>query len=366
MSVAYHLAKEKFGQILLLEKERLPGSGATAKAAGGIRAQFSTKVNIEMSMLSEKMFASFKDEIWNDALFDRVGYMFLLEQEKDIENFKRGYDLQKELGLNVEMLKGDDIRKLAPHYNLDNVRMATYCKDDGLGDPYEFMAGYESAARRAGVEIKYDTEVINIVVANDVIKSLKTKTGEISTPLIINCAGPQAKLIGQMAGVEIPVEPVKRQIVTTGELDFIEPFFPMVVNVKTGLYTHKESKGLLLGWADKNVESSFDISVDPDYTDNILERALNCIPGLETAEVGNQWAGLYEVTPDHHAIIGWEPELGGMFHVTGFSGHGFMQAPAAGLLTAELLTNKIPSIDISPLAPERFAKGALVDETNII
>lgn len=368
MSVAYHLAKFKLGKIVLLEKEILPGSGATAKAAGGIRAQFSTKVNIEMSMLSEKMFASFKDEIWNDALFDQVGYMFVLENDSDIETFTKSYELQKSLGLNVEMINPDDIAKLAPHVNLENVKSATFCKDDGLGDPYEFLSGYETAARKNGVEIVYDTEVVSIEKNGDKITSVTTKDNVISTPLVINCAGPQAKLIGQMLNIDIPVEPIKRQIVTTGELDFVKPFFPMVVDVKTGLYTHKESKGLLLGWADKSVKPSFDISIEPDYTDSILERALEHIPQLETAEIANQWAGLYEVTPDHHAIIGHESEIEGLFEVNGFSGHGFMQAPAAGLVTAEILTGKDPSVDVSDLSPKRF-KGqsvSLIDETNVI
>jgi sarcosine oxidase subunit beta len=162
------------------------------------------------------------------------------------------------------------------------------------------------------------------------------------------------------------VQPIRRQIVTTGELEFVKPFFPMVVDVKSGLYCHKESKGMLLGWADKDVKPSFDISIDPDYTDSILEKALERIPLLEQAEVANQWAGLYETTPDHHAIIGWEPKIKGMFHCNGFSGHGFMQAPAAGLITAEIITGTEPSVDIPALSPERFTIGTLIEETNVI
>jgi sarcosine oxidase subunit beta len=169
-----------------------------------------------------------------------------------------------------------------------------------------------------------------------------------------------------MVGADIKVEPIRRQIVTTGELDLVQPSFPMVVDVKSGLYFHKESKGLLLGWADPDVEPSFDISIDPDYTDAIVEKALERIPILETAEIANQWAGLYETTPDHLAIIGWEPSVKGMFICAGFSGHGFMHAPAAGLITTEILMGKDPSIDISPLSPKRFVKGATVSETNVI
>jgi len=366
MSVAFHLAREKYGQIVLLEKELFPGAGSTSKAAGGIRAQFSTKINVQMSMLSEKLFRRFKEDTGQEALYDQVGYMFLLQSDAEIKQFTQNYELQKSLGLNVEFLQPDDIPQYAPHISLEGIRLATYCPDDGLGDPHEFLSGYEKAARRMGVEFEFEAEVTAINTNSGKITGVDTKKGHIDTPLVINCAGPQAGIIGKMIGVDIPVQPIRRQIVTTGELDFVKPSFPMVVDVKSGLYCHKESKGMLLGWADKSVQPSFDISIDPDYTDAILEKALERIPLLEQAEIANQWAGLYETTPDHHAIIGWEPEIKGMFHCTGFSGHGFMQAPAAGLVTAEILTDKMPSVDISSLTPERFAIGALIDEKNVI
>ncbi|MDH4157614.1 MAG: FAD-binding oxidoreductase, partial [candidate division Zixibacteria bacterium] len=258
------------------------------------------------------------------------------------------------------------IVRIAPPVNVEGIKLATFCHDDGLGDPHEFLTGYEKAARRMGVEIELETEVTAIAVAGGKIAAVKTSRGDISTPLVINCTGPHAKLIGALVDAQVPVEPIRRQIVTTGQLDFIEPTFPMVVDVKSGLYCHKESKGMLLGWADFSVKPSFDVSIDPDYTDAILEKALERIPRLETAEVANQWAGLYETTPDHRAIIGWEPAVEGMFHVTGFSGHGFMHAPAAGLVTAEILTGKTPSVDISSLSAERFLSGVVETETNVI
>ena len=366
MAVAFYLSRAGFGRIVLVEKEPLPGAGATSKAAGGIRAQFSTAVNIQMSMLSEKEFASFKDVTGYDALFDRVGYMFLLEDDEDVARFEKSYDLQRSMGLDVQMLKPEDIGRYAPHVSLNGIGMATFCKEDGLGDPHEFLSGYEKGARRQGVEIEFDTEVTGFEVTSGKITVVKTTQGDIGCPLVIDCAGPYSRLLGRMAGADVKVEPVRRQIVTTGELDFVEASFPMVVDVKSGLYFHKESRGLLLGWADTSVKPSFDISIDPDYTDAILEKALDRIPQLEQAEMANQWAGLYETTPDHHAIIGHEPSLSGMFHVTGFSGHGFMQAPAAGLITAEILTGGKPPFDISGLSPGRFVAGRIVEETNVI
>ncbi|MFQ5453227.1 MAG: NAD(P)/FAD-dependent oxidoreductase, partial [Candidatus Zixiibacteriota bacterium] len=280
LAVAFYLAKEKFGRIVLLEKEPLLGMGATSKAAGGIRAQFATKDNIKMSMLSEKLFNSFKEDTGAEVKFDKVGYLFILKTDNDVKTYKNNYELQLSLGLNVELLNPEGIRKIAPHISLEGVQLATYCPDDGLGDPHEFLSGYEHAARHLGVEIEFETEVTGIDLNSDKITAVKTTKGAINTPLVINCTGPFAKEIGKMIGVDIKVEPVRRQIVTTGELDFVQPTFPMVVDVQSGLYCHKESKGLLLGWADKSIRPSYDISVDPEYTDSILEKALNFIPQL--------------------------------------------------------------------------------------
>jgi sarcosine oxidase subunit beta len=366
VAVAFYLAQRKYGQIIVVEMAPFLGSGSTAKAAGGIRAQFSTRTNIEMSMLSEKLFCSFKEDTGSEALFDQVGYLFAVSDDSDVVTFTKQYELQRSLGLNVQLLKPSDIPTYAPHIRIDDIKLATFCKDDGLGDPSEFLRGYERAIRDRGVDIEMECEVTGFGKNGNKISSVRTSQGEIHTPLVINCAGAWSGLIGELAGADVKVEPFKRQCVTTGELDFVKPFFPMVVDVKSGLYFHKESKGLLLGWADKDMKSSFDVSIEPDYTDTIIEKALDRIPQLETAEIANQWAGLYETTPDHQAIIGWDAEVGGLFHVTGFSGHGFMHAPAAGVVTAEMVAGEKPTIDVSPLSPARFALGVEAHETNVI
>ncbi|MCD6249016.1 MAG: FAD-binding oxidoreductase [candidate division Zixibacteria bacterium] len=366
MAAAFYLARAQYGKIVLLERDSLTGTGSTSKAAGGIRAQFSNRVNIKMSMLSEKLFCQFKEDTGQEALFDQVGYMFLLSRPEDVESFYLSVELQRSLGLKVDILKADDIARLAPHVRLDDIHSATFCADDGLADPHEFLSGYEKAARNLGVEIELETEVTGLTRTGDRITEVITNRGNIACGMVVNATGAFGSQIGQMIGVDLPVQPIRRQCVTTGELDFVRPDFPMVVDVASGLYFHKESKGLLLGWADPDVKPSTDISIDPDYTDNILERALDRIPQLETAEVANQWAGLYEVTPDHRAIIGYEPKVEGLFHVLGFSGHGLMQAPAAGLICSQILTDQKPEIDISDLSPARFSKGKIQKETNVI
>jgi len=366
LAAAFNLAKRKYGKIVVLEKELFLGAGATSKCAGGIRAQFSTKINIQMSMKSEEILAHFEEETGYHALYDQVGYMFLLADERELADFTRAMELQRSLGLKVELIEPSEINKIAPPVRTDDIIKATYCKDDGLADPSGLIQGYATAGRRLGVEMLVETEVTGFTMKGNKITGVITNKGEIETPLVINAAGPFAGLIGKMAGTDVPVDPIRRQIVTTGALDYIPPTFPMVVDFKSGLYFHRESPGLLLGWADKTVKPGFDISVDPDYTDTILMKALDRVPKLETAEVSRSWAGLYETTPDHHAIIGYGNDVEGMFLVAGFSGHGLMHAPAAGIVAAEVICGKEPSIDISPLSPQRFMKGMVYEETNVI
>lgn len=366
LATAFYLAKHKYGKITVLEKEMFLGTGATAKCAGGIRAQFSTKINIQMSMKSEELLVNFEAETGQPAVYDQVGYMFLLSDEKELADFTAAVELQRSVGLKVDFLEPGQINDIAPRVRTDDIIKATFCKDDGLADPNDMIQGYAAAARVLGVEIVTETEVTGLKIDGGEIKGIRTNKGDYDVPTVINAAGPYAKVIAGMADIDLPVEPIRRQIVTTGALDFVTAAFPMVVDVKSGLYFHRESPGLLLGWADKEVQPAFDESVDPDYTDNILMRALDRVPDLETAEVAKSWAGLYETTPDHHAIIGPSRDVKGLFFVNGFSGHGLMHAPAAGLVTAELLTDKEPSVDITPLAPDRFTAGKAIEETNVI
>jgi len=366
LSAAFQLARLNAGKIVVLEKEMFLGTGATAKCAGGIRAQFSTRINIEMSMKSEEMLVNFEKEYDYPIVYEQNGYMFLLFNDRQVAGFTKAFEMQRSLGLNVEWLDIPRINELAPPVKTDDVIKATFCQDDGIADPSDMINGYSTIARKLGVAIEIETEVTGINVEAGEIKGIVTNKGEIAAPLVINAAGPYAKVIGEMAGVDVPVEPIRRQIVTTGPLDYIPPTFPMVVDVGSGLYFHKESPGLLLGWADPDVEPGFDESVDPDYTDTIIMKALDRVPRLETAEMAKSWAGLYETTPDHHAIIDYADEVKGFFVCSGFSGHGLMHAPAAGLVAAEKIVGQDTSIDISPLSLRRFAKGKLIEETNVI
>lgn len=366
LSTAFQLARHNYGKIVVVEKDLFLGTGATAKCAGGIRAQFTTRINIEMSMKSEEMLANFEKENDYPVVFEQNGYMFLIFDDRQLAEFTKSVELQRSLGLKVEWLDIPRINEIAPPVRTDDVIKATFCHDDGIADPSDMINGYSTVARRLGVNIEFETEVTGFNIEAGEIKSVITTKGDISTPLVINAAGPYAGVIGKMAGAVVPIQPVRRQIVTTGPLDYIPHTFPMVVDVNSGLYFHKESPGLLLGWADPEVKPGFDESVDPDYNDMIIMKALERVPRLETAEMAKSWAGLYETTPDHHAIIDFAEEVKGFFVCSGFSGHGLMHAPAAGLVAAEKICGKKTTIDISPLSLKRFAHGTLIEETNVI
>ncbi len=364
-SIAYHLAKMGMSDVVVLEREMFIGSGATAKGAGGVRAQFSSEINIKMSLLSENLLENFHEETGEEGIFDQCGYLFLVTTAEEEETFRRNMALQLANDVPVVWVTADDIRDIAPNVRLDDVLGGTFCKKDGIGDPHVFTHGYAKAAKRLGAAFQLETEVTGIAAESGKIRGVSTTKGDISCDTVINAAGPYAALIGQMAGVELPIEPIKRQISTTSPLSWIPDSFPMVVDVSSGLYCHRESGGLLMGWADPDTPPGFDESLDPDYTDEIIMRAIDRLPILEEAGIATSWAGLYSVTPDHRAILGKIPGIDGFIVACGFSGHGFMHGPAAGKVIAELITSGKPSIDLSPLGFERL-KGALQDREKVV
>lgn len=371
LSCAFYIARDSFGEgshkrITVLDREPVVGAGATGKNAGGIRAQFSSETNIRFSLASIEVFERFEEETGRALEFHQCGYLFVQTTEEQVKRFDKQAELQRSLGVAVDILKADAILKLAPCLRVDDVMQANFSKRDGIADPGDMVNGYYDAARRAGVNIVTGQTVTGIELAADTVSAVKTDKDIFHTNMVINAAGPQAKDIAALAGYDLPVEPYKRQIVMTGPLDYLNEEFPMIVDVTSGVYFHRETPGLLMGWADPAVSAGYDESIDPEYTDEILMRTLVRLPRLEDAEIGRAWAGLYESTPDHQAVIGPAPGVSGLFLCNGFSGHGLMHAPAAGMVIADLIANRAPRIDISEFSPERFSKGALIHEANVI
>jgi sarcosine oxidase subunit beta len=365
-SAAYHLAQRGMKNIVLLEKEEFFGIGATGRCAGGVRYQFSTEINIHFSLESLPMLERFKEEIGQDINYRQCGYLLVATNEKDSAAFKNNVILQNRLGVETELLSGDEVRRRLPLMRFEDALAGTFNQKDGLVDPNSVVAGYIRAAQRTGVKAMPGVEVKRIRLSGDRVESVETAHGSIKTRMILNAAGPWSGLISEMAGVQIPVIPLRRQMFTTTPLPEIPEDFPFVIDFAQSLYFHREGDGMLIGMSNADETPGFDQNVDEAFELINMEAAAARLPLVEAAGRVSHWAGLYEVTPDAHPIFGSAP-VEGFFLVTGFSGHGFMHGPISGKLMAEyILDGQFKTVDVSMLDLARFAEGRLIREYNVI
>jgi sarcosine oxidase subunit beta len=366
-STAYHLALRGCRNVLLLEREPFFGTQATGRCAGGIRYQFSTAINVRLSQLSLPMLDRFEEELAQPIDRRRTGYLFLLTSEGSVASFRETVAMQRRLGVNTEWLTPEEIAARVPLFNTEGVLAGTNHADDGLADPNSVVQGYVSGARRLGVKLVTDVAVTHIQVEGDKIRGVVTDQGTVDTSVVVNAAGPWAGQVGKMAGVDIPIAPLRRQIAVTGPLPEIPPDFPFVIDFDQSLYFHREGDGLLTGMSNPHEKVGFDQSVDPEWELVHFEAALKRLPLLERAGIASRWAGLYEVSPDAHPILGRIPAVKGLYCVGGFSGHGFMHGPICGLLLAEeILDGGAHTLDISSLYIDRFEGGAGMVEYNVV
>jgi len=365
-SIAYHLTKRGAFDVVLLEKEPFLGTGATGRCAGGVRYQFATEVNIRLSLASLPIFEGFEDEFGQAIDYRRYGYLFLLTRDTEIKTFEHNLALQHRLGVPTEWLTAQEVRHRLPLMHLDDVLAATFNPNEGTVDPNGVVMGYVNAARRQGAKIYSDTTVTGIDTVNGRVTAVETNHGKISSPVAVNAAGPWAAIIGQMAGVPLPITPLRRQWLTTTSLPEIPRDFPFVIDFAQSLYFHREGEGLLTGMSNPNEEPGFDQNVDPDWELAHMEAAIARLPLLEKAGPVSRVAGLYEITPDAHPIFGKTP-VNGFYICAGFSGHGFMHGPISGKLLAEIiLDGEATSLDVSMLDLERFEQGRLIHEYNVV
>ena len=366
-STAYHLALRGVRDVVLLESQSFFGQGATGKCAGGIRYQFSTAINVRLSLLSLPMLDRFEEETGQAIDLRKIGYLLLATTERNITEFRRNVALQHGLGVPTEWLDGDEVRRRVPQLAAEDVLAATFHGGDGLADPNSVVAGYVSAARRLGVRLYNDAPVTGIEMDGGRVTAVQTPHGRIACETVVNAAGPWAGLVGALAGVELPIVPVRRQMLTTTALPMLDPEFPFVIDFNQSLYFHREGDGLLTGMSNPDQPPGFDESIDEEWNLTHLESAVARLPLLADAGVRTRWAGLYEVTPDAHPIIGGVPGLAGFYVVAGFSGHGFMHGPVSGLLLSEIiLDGRAHTLDIAQLGYDRFAAGKLISEYNVI
>ena len=365
-SIAYHLAKRGQKKILLLEKEEFFGQGATGRCAGGIRYQFATEVNIQLSIESLPMLERFESEIGQAIGYNPCGYLFLLSNPEDERVFKKNIALQLDLGVDTTWLEGNEIRKMLPEMNLDDITCGTIHYKDGIADPNSVVMGYIQAGQKLGVNALTGVEVTGIKADSGRIREIQTSLGTVKTGTVINAAGPWAGVIGNMAGVNVPITPLRRQMLTTTPLPDIPQHFPFVIDFAQSLYFHREGEGLLTGMSNPNEKAGFDQSIDAEWELVHLEAAVKRLPLLSKAGLASHWAGLYEVTPDAHPIYGKTP-VEGFYICAGFSGHGFMHGPVSGKIMAEiLLEDRAETVDVSMLDLRRFEENRLIQEYNVV
>ena len=383
-SVAYHLARRGVTDVVLLERERLLGTGSTGRNAGGVRHQFSNAANIRLSIESIALLERFKDEVGHEIDFHQDGYLFLLSTPASVETFTRNVALQRSLGVDVEWLDPDAAARLAPGLDVSGVIGATFCQRDGIADPNGVTMGFAKAAQAAGVAIERETEVTGIGVEGGRITHVETTRGRIATPVVVNAAGPHARAIGRMAGVDVPVDPYRRHIFIAAldrDTDHthatqapqrgaaaagVPASRIMVIDFDTTFYFHREGAGLLFGMSDPHEASTFDTTVRWDFLESATAVAIKRLPALADASISHAWAGLYEITPDANPIMGQARDVAGLFLINGFSGHGFQHSPAAGRIVADVIAGCDPGMDLTPFALERFAGHAVAGERYIV
>jgi sarcosine oxidase subunit beta len=364
-SIAYHLAARGVRDVLVLERDQL-GSGSTTRNAGGVRLQFSTEINVLLSLRSLPRIERFAEEMGVDPHLRQVGYLFLITEERDVAPFEESLAMWKRLEVPAERLDAAGVHRIFPELRVDDLRFATLCMRDGYCDPTSLLNGYVARAREKGVRFREHEPAIAITREGGRVTAVRTAKGDIACATVVNAAGAWAAEVGRLAGIDLPIRPLRRQIFVTDPVPGLDREFPLTVEFASTLYFHRESGGVLMGMADPTDGPGFESSVNWDFLPTLVERALYRLPILERAKVKTGWAGFYEDTPDKHPIIGAITGVEGFLCAAGFSGHGIMHAPAAGEAIAEMIIDGRTSLDVTPLAYDRFRRGELIKEHNVI
>ncbi|MGH2557376.1 MAG: NAD(P)/FAD-dependent oxidoreductase [Actinomycetota bacterium] len=367
-SASYHLAAAAAGSVLLLEREDQLGTGSTGACAGGYRHQFSSEINIRLSLASVPMITGFAEEHGLPLDVTQDGYLFMVRSADSWDEFLASVELQRSLGVAVEVLTPEEAARLVPGISTDAMIGATFGPEDGIADPSGLTLGYATLARRAGADLQTGVEVLGIDVSGDRVVGVSTSKGPVAAPVVVNAAGPWAAQLASTAGVDLPVDPVARQVVVTGPFPGSPTRRTLVIDAGTTFYFHREGEGVLMGMGAEDEDPSFDTRVDETFiAEELLPTAVRVFPPLEAADLRHRWAGLYEMTPDRHPSIGEAPDVEGLYLANGFSGHGFQHAPIVGKLLAEMILEGGPrTADVSSLGLDRFSHGRVVPERRVV
>jgi sarcosine oxidase subunit beta len=356
-SIAYQLARRGQTDVLVLERDTV-GSGTTSKAAGGIRAQFSTETEIRFSLESLRVFESFEEEFGVDPGFRRIGYLFLVSDEADLRGFEARVARQRALGADVRIVSPRDAQALVPALYVDDLVAAVWGPNDGLAGPAEVTAGFARRARDLGVRIAEGVEVTALDVRAGRVRGLRTAAGDVAAETVVNAAGPAAARVARLAGLALPVLPRRRHIFFTQPFPALPGPVPLTTDRASGFYFRKEMEQVLLSPGDvQDVGEDMVAPMDWAMVGETVAKAVHRLPVIEGAQIAGGWAGLRPLTPDDHAIIGPAPGVEGFFLAVGFGGHGFQHSPATGRRVAEWLLDGRPSMDLSLFDPARFSDG---------
>jgi sarcosine oxidase, subunit beta len=364
-SIAFHLAEAGVPDVVLVERDQL-ASGSTSKAAGGVRAQFSDPLNIQLGARSLRAFAEFGARPGQEIDFRRVGYLFLLSRAEDVASFEQSVALQHQLGVPSRLIDPDEARRLSPAVDPGGLLAAAFSPEDGLATPEAVVQGYAAGARRHGAHIETGCELLEVRLRGEKVAAAVTSKGAVETPVLVCAAGAWSRQVGTMVGLELPVTPSRRQVLLTEPVPSLPERFPMTIDLTSSFYFHREGPGLLMGMSLDDEPPGFNLDRDDAWIPRLAEAIARRAPSLADVGVAGGWAGLYEVTPDDNALIGEAPRPARFLYATGFSGHGFLQGPAVGEVVRDLVLGRTPPVDIAPLAVDRFQEGRDRHERNIV
>jgi sarcosine oxidase subunit beta len=362
-SIAHNLATNDVTDVVILDKSKA-GTGSTSASLGGFRHQFSSELSIRLSQRSVALIEKFEELTGYDPLIRRDGYLFIASTEASLIQLKKNRDLQRALGVPVELLSREELQGRYGFYKFDEFLGGTFCQEDGHASTMAVFQGYVSRAKQLGVELCESTEVRAVERSQDRFL-LKTSGGPISAESVVIAAGAYSGLVGKQFSVDIPIKPYPRKILITNSFsDGIPPQIPLMVDVDSTFAFGREGKGLIFA-NNQETASSFELAFPQDYDDNVIKTAFRRVPATERCTLSSPDVGLYELTPDSNPIVSAIPDVKGLFCCSGFAGHGFMHAPAIGELMAELITKGKTSLDISSYDIRRFEKG-LADKEGLI
>jgi sarcosine oxidase, subunit beta len=364
-SIAFHLAEAGVPDIVLIERDEL-GAGSTSKAAGGVRAQFSDTLNVQLGARSLRAFADFGARPGQEIDFRAVGYLFLLSRAEDVAAFERSVALQNQFGVPSRLIDPAEAKRLSPPIDTDGLLAAAFSPDDGLATPEAVVQGYAAAARRHGAHIETACELLDVRLRGEVIQAVVTSKGEVETPALVCAAGAWSRRVGAMVGVDLPVTPYRRQVLLTEPVAGLPERLPMTIDFASSFYFHREGPGLLMGMSLDDEPPGFNLARDDAWIPRLAEVLARRAPSLADLGIAGGWAGLYEVTPDHNALIGEAPRPTRLLYATGFSGHGFLQGPAIGEVMRDLFLGRQPPVDVAPLAADRFQQARNRPERNVV